>query len=250
MLALCRDTQTYERPVRWLRRCGRAHPRSPRRRSCQGHGVRATGSGPGRLLRGGRRCVGGWGAGAGREAVKSPAEHIMECAEAVRLYIGCAPLFGDGGIAGPEVMVGFAARSPGEPQAVRPVMEALPAVGRRDRAGSVRIRVATGSPTHTNRSAHVGGPSLPSWSVLDHGPVVPCVPQPVALSRDLDDADPVQRKLAAVRHPELHEGTRPGLQAGSGRPLETGEVRVAQRLHAERRRPQARAPEEMRPLAN
>ena len=47
MLALCRDTQTYERPVRWLRRRGRAHPRSPRRRSCRGRGVRATGSGPG-----------------------------------------------------------------------------------------------------------------------------------------------------------------------------------------------------------
>ena len=184
MLALCRDTQTYERPVRWLRQRGRAHPRSPRRRSCQGHGVRATGSGPGQLLRGGRRCVGGWGAGAGREAVKSPAEHTMECAEAVRLYIGCAPLFGDGGIAGPEVMVGFAARSPGEPRAVRPVMEALPAVGRRDRAGSVRVRVATGSPTHTNRSAHVGGPSLPRWSVRNHGPVVPCVPQPGRRSRD------------------------------------------------------------------
>ena len=56
--------------------------------------MRATGSGPGRLLRGGRRCVGGWGSGAGREAVKSLAEHIMECAEDVRLYIGCAPFFG------------------------------------------------------------------------------------------------------------------------------------------------------------
>ena len=134
----------------------------------------------------------------------------MECAEAERLYIGCAPLFGDGGIAGPEVMVGFAARSAGEPRAVRPVAEARPAVGpsRRDRAGSVRVRVATARPTHTNRSAHVGGPSLPRWSVRDHGPVVPCVPEPVVLSRDLDDADPVQRKLMAVRHPELHEGTR------------------------------------------
>ena len=213
MLALYRDIQRYEGPGRWLRRHGGAHPRSPRRRSCRGHGVRATGSGPGRLLRGGRRCVGGWGAGAGREAVKSVPERIMECAEAVRLYIGCAPFFGDGGIAGPEVMVGFAARSAGEPRAVRAVMEARPAVGpsRRDRAGSMRVRGccwASGPPTHASCGAHVGGPSRPRLSVRDHRLVLACVPEPVALSRDLDDVDPVQSELAAVRHPELHEGSR------------------------------------------
>ncbi len=43
----------------------------------------------------------------------------------------------------------------------------------------------------------------------DHGPVLPRVPELVILSRDLEDADPVQRQLAPVRDPELHEGTRP-----------------------------------------
>ena len=37
----------------------------------------------------------------------------------------------------------------------------------------------------------------------------PRVPELVILSRDLEDADPVQRQLAPVRDPELHEGTRP-----------------------------------------
>ena len=75
--------------------------------------------------------------------MKSLAEHIMECAEAERLYIGCAPFFGDGGIAGPEVMVGFAARSAGRTPG-RPACHGGAPRCRLEQAGPSRIGARQG----------------------------------------------------------------------------------------------------------
>ena len=113
-------------------------------------------------------------------------------------------------------MVGCDAGSTGEPDAIRPVKKALLGAGlkRPSRAGR-RLRAPgllwVWAPRRTRTLPRTsGGPSWPRLSVQpDHGLVLPCVPEPVVLSRDLEDADPVQSELVAVRHAELHEGPRP-----------------------------------------